>query len=380
MSLESPIYRMRIECPICRNENEFEALKVGSYTESGRDSDFRPTGRTWRNPEYQHLDPLYYSVATCTTCYYTRELDGSYKNWSRDKRFTLYRQKALREAHLVSLAEPQGVLKTLGSHLDLAKHPRTTTINKLLLGIFDEQITDGGDRLNVARYYLRVAWMFRDLGESLPESSGASQAAATLKQELFTLKNRFESALEQARELAVTLSRGPGADLEPEAQVARLNQSCTAMLAQWQAVTEASAELEPRSSALNSSAAPFFEYPDHRTFLEALRSKWHEVPRSEAEALERALDHYIAYFEHSRSFTSPEQEVQTAYLIAELGRRVGRSREASGYFNHAIRKGHELIHEYQQDPQRSGYLRKLVELSVEQGKKNRHEQEIEAEV
>jgi uncharacterized protein (DUF2225 family) len=115
MSTDSPLYRTRIPCPVCKNENEFEAIKVGSYSESGRDTDFRPTGRTWRNPAFEHIDPLYYSVATCSSCFYTRELDGNYKNWSKGNRFTMYHQKPLREAHLKSLTTDGGVVRRLGA-------------------------------------------------------------------------------------------------------------------------------------------------------------------------------------------------------------------------------------------------------------------------
>lgn len=380
MIQESPLYRMRIECPVCRHENDFEAIKVGSYTEAGRDSDFRPTGRTWRNPEFQHVDPLYYSVATCPKCFYTRELDGNYKNWSKDKRFTLYRQKGLREAHLQALAAPEGALRQLGSHLDLATHPRQTSINKLLLGILDEQITEGGDRLNVARYYLRIAWLFRDLGLLLPAESPATQRVADLQAELQRLRELWESAHSRSRDMAQQLTLLCGADRGFRDQAENLARAATGLLAEWQASAAMMEGTPKEGPAPSVGTLPFFEFPNHVAFLQRLKTQWQAVPQSEHEALCLALLHYKEYFEHSRTFASPELEVQTAYLIAEIARRAGHSKEASGYFNHAIRKGHELIHEYQDDPQRSGYLRKLVEMSVEQGKKNRDEQEVQVEV
>jgi len=63
MSRESPLYVARIECPVCRNENAFEGIKVGSFTEAGRDTDFCPTGRVWRNSEFQKINPLAYAMA-----------------------------------------------------------------------------------------------------------------------------------------------------------------------------------------------------------------------------------------------------------------------------------------------------------------------------
>lgn len=380
MNTESPLYRVRIECPVCRNENDFEAVKVGSYTESGRDSDFRPTGRTWRHPEFQNTDPLYYSVATCTSCHYTRELDGNYRNWQKDKRFTLYRQKALREAHLKSLAEPGGALRALGSHLDLAAHPRATTINKLLLGILDEQIVEGGDRLNVARFYLRMAWLFRDLGLVQPSEDPRLQQTADVLSQIRNLRTLLDSAHAQARHLALALGELCGPDGGFESQLDGWARTGTGLLADWQAAAGEKVGPQALGPPTVTAAETFLEFANHTAFLKQVKSTWQDVPLSEHEALELALHHYKEYFEHSRTFTSPELEVQTAYLIAEIARRVGRTRDASGYFNHAIRKGHELIHEYQDDPQRSGYLRKLVDMSVEQGKKNRDEQAVEVQV
>jgi len=374
---ESPIYRMHIECPVCRTQNDFEAIRVGAYTEAGRDTDFRPTGRTWRHPDYQHLDPLYYSVATCSSCFYTRELDGNYKSWTKDKRFTMYRLKALREAHLAALAQPDGALRLLGSHLDMERHPRATTISKLLLGVIDEQIAEGGDRLNVARYYLRMSWLFRDLGALLPSAHDRAVGVSELHARLSSLVRPLESSLSDLRRLASEL-RGVGQTSEFEAALDHLGQAALAVLSKGQQLRP-SVEDRPVEPASGQSA-PFFEDQDYSAFLARVRALGLEVPLCEEDAQGLALDHYKHYFEHCRNFASPELEVQTAYLIAEIARRVGRARDASGYFNHAIRKGQELIHEYQNDPTRSGFLRKVVELAVEQGRKNRDEQESQAEV
>lgn len=377
---ESPIYRIHIECPVCRTPNEFESIRVGAYTESGRDTDFRPLGRTWRHPDYQHLDPLYYSVATCSSCFYTHELDGHYKNWARDKRFTMYRLKALREAHLAALAQPDGAVRLLGSHLDMERHPRPSTISKLLLGVMDEQIAEGGDRLNVARYYLRMSWLFRDLGVQEPRAQDQARGVTEFHERLSALVRPLESSLSELRRLATDL-RGVGRTSEFEAALDQLGQAALLVLTRGQGLRPAlvGAPLAQAASPHAPAGEAFFEYPDYTAFLARLRAQGAELPLCEADAQGLAVDHYKHYFEQSKSFASPELEVQTAYLIAEIARRVGRARDASAYFNHAIRKGQELIHEYQNDPNRSGFLRKIVELAVEQGRKNRDEQEIEAE-
>lgn len=47
---QTPCFATKIECPVCGHLNSFEVLKQDSYTESGKDTDFVPTGRVWKNP------------------------------------------------------------------------------------------------------------------------------------------------------------------------------------------------------------------------------------------------------------------------------------------------------------------------------------------
>ncbi len=58
--VQDPIFYTQIECPVCKNLNEYENIKIGSYTEEGRDTDFCPTGRVWINPAYQKYEPKFF--------------------------------------------------------------------------------------------------------------------------------------------------------------------------------------------------------------------------------------------------------------------------------------------------------------------------------
>jgi hypothetical protein len=373
MRAESPLYVVRIECPVCKDPNEFEAVKVGSYTESDRDSDFRPTGRTWRNPDYQQVNPLVYSMATCRSCFYTRELDGNYKNWQRDVTFKMYRQKTLREAHLKTLAESESPLKALGEHLDVQRYRTETAINKLLLGILDERLLTDSEGLNVARYYLRIAWLYREMGQGDVPQAQPQDRLRELRRRLGTRQEEWARWLEEARMLAQSLEsevRSPAqAELlgDIEARMSRL-------FSDWRTLLAA----PPAGPETVADRSAYFEFAGHVDFLRHLRERWNEVPLCEADAIAFAMKYYIQFFEQSRSFPSPELEVQTAYLIGELAYRADQGQLASRYFNHAIRKGQQLMHEFQKDTQRLNYIRNLVEMSIEQGKKNRDQTVVEA--
>ena len=128
MTSEVPVFMTRVECPVCKTVNDFETIKVGAYTEHGRDTDFRPTERVWRNTKYQHINPLLYFTATCSSCYYTREFNKSFKEWKTDPAFRSFRQKIVREKHLNALAGPGALIKLLGMALAPQNAPNESAI------------------------------------------------------------------------------------------------------------------------------------------------------------------------------------------------------------------------------------------------------------
>jgi hypothetical protein len=373
MTRENPIYTVSIECPVCKNANQFESIRVGAYTESDRDTDFCPTGRQWRNPEFQKVNPLVYSMAACKSCLYTRELDGNYKNWQRDVSFKMYKQKSLREAHLKAFAEPDGALRRLGTRLDLARFSNETGVNKLLLGILDELLQEPVDALNVARYFLRIAWLFREAGGPPAATNAHLATAHRVRDALTGNRARWNAWFEQTKGLLDAMRHEFPGENVGEGILVRIDGEVAALLAGWETmIGQIPDGVEP-----GESPAAYFEFASHREFLQNLRQRWDVVPLDEDDALAQALKYYRSYFENCRAFPSPEQEMQTSYLIAELARRTHQLQLASDYFNHAIRKGQQLVHEFRNDAQRVNYIRKLLEMSFEQGKKSRTQDAVE---
>ena len=52
MSEQSPFLIYKIECTLCKTVNEFELIRVGAFTEDGRDTDFSPMNVKWRFPRW----------------------------------------------------------------------------------------------------------------------------------------------------------------------------------------------------------------------------------------------------------------------------------------------------------------------------------------
>jgi len=124
---------------------------------------FRPLEREWRNPRYQDTNPLLFFMASCTSCFYTREFNRRFRDWKSDTAFRTHRQAVVRQQHLTMLAEENSPVKMLGAALWPASYPLQTAINKLLLGILDEEKLEGSSHFDIARWYLRIAWLFREI-------------------------------------------------------------------------------------------------------------------------------------------------------------------------------------------------------------------------
>jgi uncharacterized protein (DUF2225 family) len=384
---DNPVFKTKVECPVCKNINGIDTIKVGAYTEEGRDTDFCPKKRIWKNPSYQRYSPLLFFMATCPECYFTREFNSKYKDWKNDAAFRDYRLKTQKEKHLQELRDEDGVIRFLGSSLDAEKYPFATAVNRILLGIYDEKFNLKRSNLDLGRYFLRIAWLFRENSEDSGDKSG-QLAGHAMKIEDIILK--LGHMYEQVRREVDSFKKS-GNDFLSDAlfpdgdEKAKLSEhyseglnDLNAGLDKFKAgVVNLKASLPVSSEVMTSYASssspidhPFGAYKTYREFLKELKSKWPEAPISEHEALNQAAKYYMAAYETGNEISAGNQAIQAVYLIAELSRRVGRHEEAKQYFNTAIKLAQEYILQNKGDRSRTALARKIMELALEQGKLN----------
>ena len=387
MSNESPFFLSKVECPICKTINEFETVKVGSYYENGRDTDFCPLDIQWRYPRYQSYNPLVYFTATCSNCFYTREFSNNFKDWKNDNYFRTYRLKSVKEKHLDQLASAESVIRRMGDGIDLAHHPNKSGIMKLHLAIFDELLCDRYSSLDLGRFYLRIAWIFRDLerGENPhlqflkgllieidTKFSSLKSSTDGSRQELEAFKRHLSAHFETDK-----LSAEMKAQLYPyrdkfAADLAPIDQTFESLAQQFEQVTNLLTEY--KSAALggdpSSGEGAFGQFRSFTDFLLDLRQNWNGIVTNEREALEKAVTYYKEAFAEGRDISAGNQQIQASYLIAELSRRIGSYDDARQYFNATIKHGQEFIYQHRNDTSRTALARKILELAIEQGKMN----------
>ncbi len=386
---ETPFYFTRIECPVCRTVNEFETIKMGAYTESGRDTDFRPLKREWRNPRYNDTNPLLYFMASCTSCFYTREFNRKFRDWKSDTAFRTHRQTVVRQQHLTLLADENSPAKVLGAALWPASYPLQTAINKLLLGILDEEQLEGSSHFDIARWYLRIAWLFREMnGGEVTHASPWTLIRQQITQKLQNIKRSATNAGLQIGEIKGMV------DCHPESVVAAPDDTegperCSGSvqtLAEYaeSLVAETDKLLQLLSQDDGGDAAPsgsgnaerFGDHSSYASFLREVKAHWSDVPTDEMEALEASLGHYRKAYREGRDIPQGNAQIQLAYMIGELSRRTGLYTDSRQFFDLAIRTGRQWIHKLQNDPTKTALARHIVDLAIDQVHAMREREEV----
>jgi len=387
MASESPFLNIKVECPVCQTINEFEQIKVGAFTEDGRDTDFCPKDITWRYPKYQAYNPLVFFTATCSNCFYTREFSNKYREWKSDNAFRVFQLKAIKPKHLEQLSQADSVVRQLGEAINLHRYPNESAIIKLHLAVFDAQQTEHPSSLDLGRFYLRIGWVFRSLNESDdPNMSHLSGLVTEIGDKLAG----FERAMNDSQKALDELSESVKAQFDAEQLPAELQSEMytyrdryeTEMTALNDLVGQVSRQRmgfrtlfdEYWSALLGSTngdgSASFGEYASLTDFLIRLQQNWGSIVINEHQALEQAIYHYKDAFANGRDIAAGNQQIQASYLIAELSRRIGDYDGAKQFFTSTIKAGQEFIYQNRRDQSRTVLARKILELAIEQGRAN----------
>lgn len=383
---DSPLYLQKIECPVCKTINEFETIKVGAYVEDGRDTDFCPTGIKWKDARYQRFHPLLFFMATCSSCFFTREYTAKFKDWKNDTAFRNYKLTSMKQKHAVILAEDQNVIKALGSTVDAQKYPHQTAINKLLLGIYDEMLADRPSALDIARYFVRIGWMFREctspkseieniyfsylsnLDDHVKSLDKIYGKVEDIRLKLHnSVKNHLEDTGFTTETVSGELREGYSQAL---AFLSGAGERLEASVHRFQEMIRLSNDSIQTVSNDDVFATPYADYDSYRDFLKQCRSRWDLVPLNELDALRTAFGFYMKAYEAGHQVASGNQQIQVEYILGELCRRLGKYDDAKGYFNAAIRSSQEFVYQNKGDMARTALARKILELALSQGKAN----------
>jgi len=389
--IQEPIFNSKIECPVCKTANEFEIIKQGAYTESGRDTDFMPTGRVWANPAYQKYNPLLFFIATCKLCHYSRELNSTYKEWHNDTNFKSYKLPGQAKKHLEVFKTPGNIITMLGEKIDKHNYPFESTVIKLLLAVYDEKFLDHFSMLDIARFYLRIAWMYRENKSAPDEQSTAEMmlnviqiAIDKLKQDVTGFENHIPPLSHAiTKDLSQVVDQdktvGISSKLIPAVSNIQkvwddLSENVLSLQSEFDNVVKEINLLKPEMT----ESGKFWNYSAFTEFLYEVKEKWNEVPVNETEALGLAVTYYLKAYQSSREIKAGLQQLQAAFLIAELSRRVNNLDQALEYFKTANKMAQEMMTKNRNDKAVFSNAQKIFEMSLEQARSIKQKAKVSA--
>jgi len=380
---QTPYFAIKIECPVCGYLNSFEILRQGSYTEFGKDTDFAPTGRVWKNPAFQRYNPLLYFTGTCRNCYYTREINSSYKEWKKDSAYRTYRLPVQKKEHLKEIARDDSVIKALGKNIDPENFPNESAIIKLLLAIYDELLLERPSSLDPARYYLRIAWIYREMSGGESESVFPAQIIiSNMQNEINRLKSHIDGFNDHIASLANMIDNDLGqlvSNNQSGGEISsRMRETIGKISKLWSETRENVGGLETEFNLARKEQIGykneenivdgFGGYSSFNDFLCEIRERWQGIPLTEFESLNLALQYYLKAYQNSKEIKPGLQQLQASYMIAELSRRVGSGNQAMEYFKNTSKQAHEMMNRNRNDKTIFANAQKILEMSLGQAR------------
>jgi hypothetical protein len=318
-------------------------------------------------------------MATCEKCFYTREYDTDFKEWEKNLSFNTYQRAKIKEKHLGTLRDPNGLLHALGPRFDADRYPTESAIIKFILGIFDELLTERPSSLNLARYFLRIAWLFRT---HLPNATGAaavtSDGVALFRRDITRMSdvlNHYDGAVKSlvaARDqVAASFSDPSEADRFRQQHDEATKELSACLPGLRQTTSKLVALGDAAEGALSGSASPaagYYTFRDFRHFLTDTRPLLSEITATEDEALTKAAGYYRKAYESGSQIKEGIAQIQTAYLIAELSRRTRDFETADAYFRTVLKLAWEIGREDGASVTTTNQANKLLEMARTQAR------------
>ncbi len=156
-----------VACPICSASVTHRMIKTKLYSEGPKDIDLRPTKLVWADQELAKYHPRLYYMQHCPKCHFTAG-HAVFADPMKDCVMRLAKFRDTLSRMPDTDFKVKKVIELLGSDIDLTKFGMVQALKLHLLAIFYLQLFPEfaqKDAMNLARYCLRLAWLYRDIQE-----------------------------------------------------------------------------------------------------------------------------------------------------------------------------------------------------------------------
>ena len=177
-----------LQCGVCETENTFFRLKRDIANPLKQEGDGHALGYRWGKPGFDEINPLDFFWGVCQKCGFTGELnDAKFRQAERNiEEFRKGIHPDGMRSLLTGLSTGSGMGQALSKRLGDAD-PLVVVVAQFHLGIYSHSLLQDPVPGNIARYYLRLAWVYRDVEKFYPNSTFGNVDAKFVK-----LSTRFK--------------------------------------------------------------------------------------------------------------------------------------------------------------------------------------------
>ena len=164
--------KYKLQCGVCEAENTFFRLKRDIVNPAKREGDGHALVYKWGKLGFDEINPLDFFWGVCQKCSFTGELnDAKFRQAERNiKEFKKGIHPSGIQSLLTGLSTGSGMGQALGKRLGDVD-PLVVIVAEFHLGIYSQCLLQKPLPGNIARYYLRLAWVYRDVEKFYPNST-----------------------------------------------------------------------------------------------------------------------------------------------------------------------------------------------------------------
>lgn len=186
----NPFKIVRVTCPVCQNIIAKKQLRTHLYTEQERDIDFHPNIVLWSDKVSGVSNPYLYYIWRCQKCGFA----AGYNHFESPAAGTSIKDRIFAKRVTRKLEDSESVRKLIdffATDIDLNPPEYITGMQLLLTAICYQNMVPEfveKDSMNLAKYHMRLAWLFRDLKQ---DSELARKELPKLKPFLLEVRERM---------------------------------------------------------------------------------------------------------------------------------------------------------------------------------------------
>jgi diguanylate cyclase (GGDEF)-like protein len=178
-------------CPVCEARNAFFRLKPDICRPGNQEGDGHPQAWRWTKPGFDSLDPKQFFWGVCQKCRFAGELDDAeFRAAEKDPEgFKNLHASAALDRLVAGTLSGKSAAQALGKMIN-PKEPFAAVLAQFHLGIFSHCLRQRIAPGNLARYYLRIAWIYRDL-----DAFYAGTNLGAVRKQLEAIEERWNAEL-----------------------------------------------------------------------------------------------------------------------------------------------------------------------------------------